>query len=399
MGTMPDARPQFPPDPDPAGRRTNASALLAVLALGAVMTVWLFSPPPGSIPCGGGRLDQRSRCWAERIETALHSGGLNAAFAILAELYATEPLLASDCHAFAHRLGEFAYAKFARGEDFAVTPASAFCAYGFYHGFMETLLHATGNTAQARAFCDYADRQLAPAAADAGGACYHGIGHGAADGYDPRTWGSPEAVASPALELCETVSDTETRLFRCATGVFNALEILMSQGRAGLTLDRNDPFSFCRSQPERYAEACYTQLVVAAMNVAGNDFNAAAGFIDTIAEDGYAAPAMAALAVERVRLGKTDFADTLAYCRGLAARFRLPCVTGFAEGFLKYGPPQSEYVGALDFCSAPRLAEQDRRACFGRILSILRIWYDPEKARAICRSVEPAYQWRDCRYQ
>jgi len=354
----------------------------------------------GSSPCTT-RADTSGRlqCWQKIIRQQLRKNDLDAAFAALDEFTKQNPSSLGDCHGLAHEIGEQAYRLFNQKKEFALSPKTAYCGYGFYHGFMETLVHTTNNMEQARAFCDYADRKLKPMIADAGGACIHGIGHGAVDDVpDQALWGRAQEILQQGLKFCEQISTGQDELFRCASGSFNALEILIDSGRYGLTPDHKDPFSPCRMQQEKYKRACYTQFVVAAMLVADQDFSRAAAFIDTIKEDAYAMETLAGLAVERVRLQEADYAKTIAWCRTLAGRFRIPCITGFAEGFLKYGPPETEYVKAMDFCGSPLLSNTEREPCFERVLLILRNFYTAAKAREICLSVAQPYQVNNCRY-
>ncbi len=343
-------------------------------------------------------------CWQDLMDQTLNIQGLGTAFDLMGKLFQTEPVFAGECHSFAHTLGTKAYQLFADSKDVNVSPKSAYCGYGFYHGFMETLLQKTGDMNQARSFCDYAGKKLAPFISDAAGACYHGIGHGTVDGSDPRAWGDTEEMVRPALELCEKVSNDENpptrygKLFRCASGAFNALEILMDSSQYKLSPDTKDPFSICRKQPDKYREACYTQMVVSAIQVFENDHEKIAALIETIPEDDYAIPTLQSLVVERSRLDTSGYADTITFCRKLSSRFREGCITAYGEGFLKYGPPQKEYVKAVDFCSSALLTEEEKLSCFERILSILRNFYTVQKANEICLSVEAKYRGRDCKY-
>lgn len=339
------------------------------------------------------------KCWEDLMDQTLKNKGLDEAFVLMDNLFQSELGFAKDCHGFAHLLGEKAYDLFSSNQDFTLSTKTSYCGYGFYHGFMETLLHSKGALDQAREFCKYAGEQLKDTNSDAEGACFHGIGHGAVeDVTNPKLFGNPQAIIQPSLDLCEKVSDTAAQLFRCISGVFNALEIVTTQGRYHLSLNKQDPLSICRTQPVGYRRACYTQMVVAVMNVTGNDFEKSAQILDTIPEDDWAAESLSGLVVELVRLGKTDYPETINFCRKLSARFRLPCITGFGEGFLKYGPPQTEYVKAVDFCSSTLLSDEEKKPCFERVLSILRIWYTAEKSTQICQSVDQKYQWNKCIY-
>lgn len=332
--------------------------------------------------------------------SALRENGIDASFALIAVAADKDSQFAADCHGLSHELGKEAYTLFSQGKEITLSAKTSYCAYGFYHGFMEALLHATGDVSKAREFCEYVGRTLANETTDGRGACLHGIGHGAVeDEPDPASRGNPEAIIAPSLNLCERVASGDAQdLFRCASGVFNALEIISTSGKYGLSLNDKDPFWICRDQPDQYKRACYTQFLVAAMNVAHGNFAQTAGFIDKISEDAYAEETLAGLVVERVHAGKIDYKETIALCRSLPFRLRMPCITGFGEGFLKYGPPGKEYARAVDFCGSDLLTDGERRSCFGRILSILRIWYTAEKSKEICESVDLRYRGQGCNY-
>ncbi len=339
------------------------------------------------------------QCWQGVVREQLEAGNLDGAFAALDAFTQKNPTQLGSCHGMVHEIGEQAFKLFNQKKDFALSPKTSYCGYGFYHGFMETLLHETDDIGQARAFCDYADAKLKSFIADAGGACIHGIGHGAVDDTpNPSVWGDAQKIVSPALALCERVARGSDEVFRCASGAFNALEIISDEGRYKLSANTQDPFWICREQPEKYKRSCYTQFLVSAMNVAHNDFSKTATFIDTIKEDAYAKETLAGVAVERARLPDADYGETVSWCRSLASRFHISCITGFAEGFLKYGPPEFEYIKAKEFCSSSLLSGEERAPCFERILSILRNFYPVAKSREICASVERQYQLNNCEY-
>jgi len=350
-------------------------------------------------PCQNLQVSQKQQCWENKMEQILKTGELDQAFVLMDTLFKTEPDFAPTCHGFAHLLGEKAYSLFVTNREFNLSNKTSYCGYGFYHGFMEKLLHTSKDVNQAKAFCKYAGGKLKNQTVDAEGACYHGIGHGAVeDVTDPKLFGKPQSIIQPSLDLCQKVADTEDKLFRCRSGVFNALEIVTSQGRYNLSLNREDPLWICRVQPDQYKRSCYTQMVVAVMNVTNNDFEKSAQILNTIPEDDLAKESLSGLIVELVNQGKTDYKTTIDFCRKLSDRFHLPCITGFGEGFLKYGPPRNEYVKAVDFCSSPLLTSDEKKACFNRILSVLRIWYTVEKASHICQSVEEKYRLNNCIY-
>jgi len=350
---------------------------------------------------------QTDTSWQSLIDSALETKGLDAAFEVLAGLYADEPGFASDCHGYTHELGEAAYKKFAKHESLTLSAKAYYCGYGFYHGFMESLLRAGGQVEDARDFCAYAGKTLASQTSDAEGACYHGIGHGSVDGGDPRSWGDPQAMLAPGLKLCEFVAKEKDQLYRCVTGAYNALEILSMNPKYKLSAIVNDPFGLCPSQPEAYREPCYTNMLPALLRFTKNDFALAAKKISQIPVDinhpslrllGYPTRKMVTQSLFheyiRAHLGgqNYDIAEGVTICRSLMEDMRIPCVEGLSGGHMKYGEPGSEYIKGLAFCRSNLLHEDERGACFEYILVRLKIWYSLDKVRQICSALEENYK-------
>lgn len=343
--------------------------------------------------------ESREKCLTNLIEKTLKTKGLDSAFNMLDLLFENGIPASVDCHSLMHKFGTKAYQLFSQHSNFSLSPKTSYCGYGFYHGFMEEFVHLSKNIDDARKFCDYVQKSLESQSADAGGACYHGIGHGLIEDVPEITlWGKPQAIIDRGLGLCEWVSDTTDRLYRCVTGVYNAYEIIASQRKYKLSHDKNDPFKICRSQKEAYQDACYSQLAVVAGNLAGGDYYKALLYIRTITNDSYATTVVTSIMVDRARTNPEDIAQSIAICRSLDARFEIACIRAVGEGYLKYGKPQEEYNKAIAFCNNSELTQKEKAACFDRIMPILRIWYTKEKAVRICRSVDKMYQINQCMY-
>src|SRR4029077_10011559 len=115
--------------------------------------------------------------------------------------------------------------------------------------------------------------------------CYHGIGHGAVDGSDPRTWGKAEALIAPSLDMCKKVALTDTFLLRCGSGVFNSLAMMYSANQFNLVLDKSNPFLVCAEQPSRpLKSACYGEMNTLIMHFSDNDFRKSMAFLKLIRE-------------------------------------------------------------------------------------------------------------------
>jgi len=335
--------------------------------------------------------DYDKQCWEQVIATVVKTEGVEAALNVLQDNLAFFP---NDCHDLSHVIGEEAYRVFSEQKSMVLSSKTYYCGYGFFHGFMETLLQTTGNAEEARDFCAYADTQLAGKTGDAGGSCYHGIGHGTVDGGDPRNWGNAKAVIAQGLDICERVGSTDTQIDRCASGVFNSLAIAYNSSSYGLSLPRENPYGICKEQAKPYfKKPCYEEMNTTVIRL-GNSFADAARHIESIGEDVYANYAMEALAGYAVFFYPkySDPGQQIADCRSLQARLRIPCIKGFAAGRVEHAGPEAEYVESLAFCASTLLTSEERQACFNRIIPYLSLLYPPEKLHEICKTLKEEYQ-------
>lgn len=340
--------------------------------------------------------NQQYACWADYLEIVSRNQGVPDAFRLMATLYVNEPGARKSCHALTHRIGGAAYRKFATSGDITVTPETAFCNFGFYHGFMEALAADGQDIARARAFCARVDTEPR-GTPDAGPQCFHGIGHGMVNGHEPKLWGNDAAMVNRALHLCEAVADTADRRYRCATGVFNGLAIFYVRGEYGLSMadiHSDDPLRICREQAPAYRQACYGNMKIVFSRLTGRDFPKMLTIAERIPDEQDAAATVWYLAgfnIER-KLDRTDYGDDIRACRSLREPLRLPCIQGLATGFLWYGFPGHEYEGALHFCGAERLSHDERQACFDKISSLLPIFYPRPRVTEICKTIPAPYR-------
>lgn len=341
------------------------------------------------------------QCWDQLLKQTLKQQGLPAAFDTLAQLYDTQPAFAAECHAFTHELGQAAYEMFTSHQDFELNPKTQYCGYGFYHGFMETLLQSTKDVRQAQDFCAYVGQKLAGQTTDGEGACYHGIGHGAVDGTDIAAWGDPMKMIQPGLKMCSQAAGFDQtvfgKLYRCVSGSYNALEILSTDSKYKLTQIIKNPFYICPVQVEFYKEACYTNMLPSLLRFTNNDLATAEKIIEKISEQtNIKTTVVYSLFHEFIRLNldqpNYNIEQGVQVCHGSADLFRLACVEGLAGGHMKYGDPQQAYIKGLAFCKASILRSDEEDSCYNTILTRLPIWYSPAKAAEICASVETKFQ-------
>lgn len=366
----------------------------------------------GKIEVSGGSKDPSKKCsgssgkiicWEELLNETLAQKGLPQTFDLLADLYVKDPLFATECHSFVHKIGESAYKKFQKGENFELNSKTSYCGYGFYHGFMEGLLLVTGDIKQAQDFCRYVGVKIAGETTDGEGACYHGIGHGAVDGGLPHLWGDPQKMIDDGLEMCEKVAGEDRsqfgKLYRCVSGAYNSIEVLSAEPKYKLEMIKDDPFYLCPSQKLEYQNACYTNMIPALMRLTNNNFEKSQKYIEKITNDQsfyHRKQVVSDLFHEflRLNLDKKDYNKTegINLCHSLADVYRIPCINGLSGGHMKYGDPSHAYVKGLAFCSSTELRPDETQVCYNHILSRLRVWYSVEKSKEICSSVPQEFQ-------
>lgn len=353
---------------------------------------------------------KNTKCWEESMLQILEEKGVGAAFDKLTELSETEPSFGSDCHGYSHLIGEKAYSLYAAKENFELTPSTALCGYGFYHGFMQTLLQTTGDIQEARDFCSMADQKLLGQTSAASIACFHGTGHGAVDGSDPTAWGDIDAMMNPGFKMCTALAENDLQHYLCDTGVFNAIEILSHDTKYKIDYIQDDPFLFCNGQTVERREACYSNMLPLLLSKFHNNFDEIFSYINENmidnnypAIDGHDVNGLVTLGVMfefvRVHGGEPDYMEQgVDLCRKQPEEDRLPCIEGISGGHLKYGPPQKEYIKNIAFCKLDVLTDAERDSCYLYLLPRLDSRYGENKAREICQTVAVDYREKYCRY-
>lgn len=336
---------------------------------------------------------QRLQCWDEAFRSILKNQGMATAFSVLADLYKTSPPFASQCHVITHTIGETAYHEFKEKGSFKVGLETSYCGFGFFHGFMESLF-ADGNGPElARQLCDYMDEQVAGSTNRAGLACFHGIGHGAADGSAANSWGDEQAFVQPALDLCDKIAVNYNEKFNCATGAFNSLSIAYISNQYGMRLNVKDPLWICRQQKQdEHKMGCYNDMMVAIVKLADHDIPKGASYLNNV-EDSYAMSSVryvSALTV-KYRLQDTDYTDIIRDCRKAQKRLQNDCISGFGSGLMEFGEPGIDYIKALAFCKLPGLFDDERATCISRVLGYAYTEYPKEKMKEICSMVNESY--------
>lgn len=344
-----------------------------------------------TIPSNG----DRTTCFKKALAQTLGRYGVDAAFEGIAALYDEDSSFGGLCHDFTHLLGQKAYKEFQTNHALRVSTKTAYCAFGFYHGFMETLLSSGGSIKDAHKLCALVQKQLGDEAPNAVAACYHGVGHGSVDIHNPIHKGNEQSLIGPALEVCRQFTDERERLKLCGTGVFDSLALAYYNKEEGFVMRPGDPLWICREQQEKvFKEACYMDMMPAMLWMGNYDLAQAAPLVARYAEENYRALAIKELANGSIRqmVGKKDPVSYLAVCRKLSADLTLPCVAGLGAGVMQFGRLDMEYVDGLAFCARDELLPAETDACFASVFSYVQGRYSQKKAIRICEESPPEYQ-------
>ncbi len=300
---------------------------------------------------------QKQQCYNDLVVSVAQEKGIDAGLDALA-LMSVDKEFALNCHGATHELGKITYDLFKQNRDFSLSEKTAYCGFGFYHGFMEELLIDTGDLSQADRFCEYVDAKLQATLENVSFACYHGIGHGVVDGSNPSTWGDAEAFIADGLALCDTFSDEKQRRERCASGVFNALAIAYVTPKYRIAGNPRDPYAVCKKQARPYArKACYDQMNGYVSNTHAT-FSEALQSVALSAEPAYVSVAVQSLASYRARHALSSDNDPSTFfteCSAVSGTLQEDCIRGVVVGLIEFGKPEEEYKVAVDACtSAPQ---------------------------------------------
>ncbi|MEJ0021026.1 MAG: hypothetical protein WDN47_00400 [Candidatus Doudnabacteria bacterium] len=333
-------------------------------------------------------------CWSKMIDESLRNNGLNSAFSLVENLYQTQPAFAGDCHLFLHKLGQAAYEEFADKQDIALTSASAYCGYGFYHGFMESLLMQSNNYSKALEFCQKVSAEMSQSLSDA---CYHGVGHGAmaVGTIDQATWGKPDSLVSKALAICNKVADSSVNVARCASGSFMEISSYLSGSQYGLSADAKNPLKICQAQTaEDIKTTCYAQMYPVLQAVSRGSVPAAIKYIEAIPEDNYAEESVETLLGSMAGIN-SDQSKNVQACSAAQKRLQAKCISGIALSFMLNGTPNEQYKQAAAFCSTGGLTGIERDSCYDLIVNESKNTYSGSQLQNACQSL-PSYYQKKC---
>ncbi len=337
---------------------------------------------------------QKIICWKKIIDKDLSKGDLNRAMDTVSVGYAKDFDFAKNCHDFMHSVGKTAYDLFSGGKSFTVGEKTRYCAYGFYHGFMESLVSRSGDISMARSFCAKVDKELANSAPGAKLACYHGIGHGWTNVHDPQMVGNERAMVAPALGLCEKITQDSEELKICATGVFDSISIGYYNEEGGLKIKKEDPYWLCKEQNDKYKTPCYMDLTPAIVWLGDYKLDKSLQYIQHV-EPKYRDLVVETIAEDVVRFiirENLNVGDQVGVCRSLGLKQNLICIGGIAKGYLQFGAPGREEEAGLNFCETGGLNEQEKDYCYSKLIGIIKFSVPKDRYEKVCSSITQIYK-------
>lgn len=332
------------------------------------------------------------QCAEEVVNKILQTSGIDAGLETLAQISEMDKDFINSCHGFAHEIGESAYKLFSKKKDFKISPRITYCNYGFYHGFMETLLQDSGDYQKARDFCDYINNQLMKDGLNLAGECYHGIGHGTIDQHDEKQWSNPSVVTEQAMKMCHQLTTDDKHLVDCASGVFNGIANFYAAGQYGLKINQNDPFWLCTLQEDEVKKTCYAFMARTLFPLIGSDLNKAIDLATKTAPDNYLGTVISNLTVLKPNPDSASWQEIVSICRSVTQTAIKECLRGYAIGLLQSGQPGKEYQSPINFCNSELLTLEEKQMCFENILTQLKNYYSKDKLGPICQSVDSSYR-------
>jgi plastocyanin len=293
----------------------------------------------------------RPECWAAEVEHILQNGGLEDVFPKLASWYRDDPEFRKNCHDVMHVVGAAAYAEFMNHASVVDRPEVAYCGFGFFHGFIETVLveKGAGSYGEVVAYCDALGKRNPRAR----GPCYHGIGHAVADLLPSQLWGDGYAMAARGVEVCESILRGEYERVRCTSGVYNALTIAYDSEMYKLAFSVEEGIPICAAQPRVHQDFCYMEM--------GNGFirsqpwgrDESLAFIAHLPDVAARTNVMRGYMDTEVRrtIDTINLPDLAQVCIGLERAVAEGCVQGVITGLFGVGKPGKENELMEEFCT------------------------------------------------
>jgi plastocyanin len=355
------------------------------------------------VPCEDQLGSAKLRCFDMKLEASLQEGGIESAFAYFKEIYAADPEVPSQCHQWAHRLGEAEYALYKEGQKIELRPEAAFCSYGYFHGFINAMVADTQNFLSAQQFCEDAVRDTKDQLKGMAGNCIHGIGHSVATLMleDQKQWGSVQGVLEAGAAQCtELYADLQGT---CFDGMFHELYLSMSRGDYGLQVDEyaqsGDLFYYCKGLPSELSESCHAEFIKLWPYFLGSDKKTAIEHLAATVEGVFVQTprvlhTLARSFIEMDIVGG-DFKGSVEACAAVPEYLFNECLHGLVLGFVTHGEPGSMHEAGFAFCR-DQYEGESRAVCIEDMVAELSLVYFEEQLHAACMQLDESEKPSTC---
>jgi hypothetical protein len=312
------------------------------------------------------------------------------------DLYAHDPEFAPACHDVTHALGAAAYEYPSQKSGFRPDQTYSLCGFGFYHGFMETLIAKGGDATIARQLCDAIVSDVPNSGNASRAVCYHGIGHGSVLIHEKSTARLTDIIEK-GMPLCRSISDDLAMRQNCANGVIDGAAALVTGKTIPLTDDvKADLYALCRTIGSEYEETCYIGFNWLLLHMMDKNFAPSAAYLLRIPKQSYRENSMVSLAslyTQVVDANSPSFFEALTTaCHAVSSDLYPSCMQGMVDGLLYFGAePGKEYERATQFCESGEVDGQFRRNCIIDMLESAQTMYSQDVYTRVCAPFEKTY--------
>lgn len=207
---------------------------------------------------------QALNCWVKYYQGLVDSKDPLAALTDAKARYNTSTFVRTDCHSLAHVIGREAYKKYGSITK-AYEAGNDFCASGYYHGVLESVVAAKGKTyilSHINDICQPLAQKKPYGLAHYN--CVHGLGHGLMETENDQLF--------TALSDCDLLNG-QWQQQSCYSGVFmqNILGDTSPDDKTNY-LKSDDPLYPCTAVAAKYKSMCYFLQTDHALVVEKADF-------------------------------------------------------------------------------------------------------------------------------
>jgi plastocyanin len=347
---------------------------------------------------------EKIQCFDDRLEELLKEKGIEAAFDYFVSIYDSDPEVPQVCHGWAHRLGEIGYELYTQGEKIELRPEATFCSYGFFHGFINTMVKETNNLESALKFCNETGEQSNGELKGMKNNCIHGIGHSIASLFleDPIYWGDRKKLTEEGLKKCTDLYGSSSEAKMCYDGFFHEFHLALIHSDYGF--DSNEYFSsgdifyYCHGIDRQYLNSCYYDFITMWYQFFDSKI-AAMEFVLTHMEDpdenGERPFRTFGRSFIEADISNGEYQESVDACELTEGNLYITCVEGLASGFVEHGEPGKMHEQGFTFCREYYSGEK-QSICFTAMIKMLSWNYSDEALGAACATLAPEEKPLSC---